>query len=221
MNLIKLAPFLIVLILFSCTTEDEVTSKKIKEKEEPSVFDVTTNTLKDINDLDEKFNRAEELLNREDSVLTKKYLNSISSVLFDSLSPNNLDTILIAMDLNTSFVIQNKYIGKTVVSYTSKIEEIKTKYLGLIMLNNITYHVVSEFSTVQLANTLKGNSFLYFYTKDKELKRSYNLEQPNNLPTSIQGNKLVFNIKGVEKSLTLDEELPIILCLPENLGCYE
>lgn len=44
---------------------------------------------------------------------------------------------------------------------------------------------------------------------------------PNNLPTSIQGNKLVFNIKGIEKSLILDKELLIILCLPENLGCYE
>lgn len=93
MNLIKHAQFLIVLTLFSCTTEDEVTSNKIKEKEGPSVFDVTKDILKTLDNIDDKFELSEELLNKVD---TTNIDFKIEPVYFDSSKDTSGLKVIIA-----------------------------------------------------------------------------------------------------------------------------
>lgn len=210
MNLIKLEPFLILLILFSCNTEDEVTSKKIKEKEEPSVFDVTTNTLKAINDLDEKFKRAEELL---------KNIDSSNSVI--PLNNQIRDTVFYAKNLTFNDIVKPELIGKVQMYGDSKEVENFIEYLGVIKVGIKKYHVISKYSTIQFVISKRGRSSVLFLDDRKNEVKSYDLEMPNNLPVSIQDNMLIFNVSGQKKSIIIESELPITLCLPENLGCYE
>lgn len=210
MNLIKLAPFLILLILFSCTTEEDVTSKKVKEKEEPSAFDVTTNTLKAINDLDDKFKHAEELL---------KNMDSSNSIL--PLNNQIRDTVFYVGNVTFNDVVKPELIGEVQVYGNPKEVENFIEYLGMIKVGIKKYHIISKYSTIQLAISKRGRSSVLFLDENKTEVKSYNLEQPTNLPTSIQDNMLTFNVDGQEKSIVIESELPRMLCLPENLGCYE
>lgn len=89
MKYIKSILFICSLSLFSCSSENETTTEKIKE--EPSVFDVTRDFLKGINDLNKASEDAKKLLKSIDSSIEKsKDFNKIQPVYFDSNS--NEDT---------------------------------------------------------------------------------------------------------------------------------
>lgn len=86
MNLIKSVPFLSILILFSCGTEDEVENEK--KLNEASAVGVTIDILNTLNDLEEMKKELEVLLNKEDSVLKDFKFNKIEPIYFDSSKDN-------------------------------------------------------------------------------------------------------------------------------------
>ena len=95
MKYIKSILFICSLSLFSCSSENETTAEKIKE--DPSVFDVTRDLLKGINDLNKASEDAKKLLKSIDSSIEKsKGLNKIEPVYFDSSKDTSGLKVIIA-----------------------------------------------------------------------------------------------------------------------------
>jgi hypothetical protein len=202
----------------SCSSEDKNISEVGRKK---TVFDVTANTLKAMNELSKAFEDAERLLNNTDSLNDSTNKTSISPEYINSLKFETKDTIRYSEDVTLNDIVNTELKGKVQIYGNPEEVENFMEYLGKIVIDKKEFYVISKFSTIQLAISKRGRSSVLFLDMNKEVVKNYDLEMPNCLPVSIKNNQLIFNVKGIEHSLSIDKELSIMLCLPSNLGCYE
>jgi hypothetical protein len=101
-------------------------------------------------------------------------------------------------------------------------QEDVVKYLGILIdLNEIyQYHLITNFTTIQLADGRKGKSRLVFINDELSEIKIYEFNARNELPIKIENNTLIFNTAGIKKGIQLKGGLPIMLCVPDG-GCYE
>lgn len=101
-------------------------------------------------------------------------------------------------------------------------QEDVVKYLGILIdLNEIyQYHIITNFTTLQLADGRKGKSRLVFINDELSEIKIYEFNARNELPIKIENNTLIFNTAGIKKGIQLKGGLPIMLCVPDG-GCYE
>lgn len=101
-------------------------------------------------------------------------------------------------------------------------QEDVVKYLGILNdLNEIyQYHLITNFTTLQLADGRKGKSRLVFINDELSEIKIYEFSARNELPIKIENNTLIFNTAGIKKGIQLKGGLPIMLCVPDG-GCYE
>ena len=101
-------------------------------------------------------------------------------------------------------------------------QEDVVKYLGILIdLNEIyQYHLITNFTTLQLADGRKGKSQLVFINDELSEIKIYEFNARNELPIKIENNTLIFNTAGIKKGIQLKGGLPIMLCVPDG-GCYE
>ena len=101
-------------------------------------------------------------------------------------------------------------------------QEDVVKYLGILNdLNEIyQYHLITNFTTLQLADGRKGKSLLVFINDELSEIKIYEFSARNELPIKIENNTLIFNTTGIKKGIQLKGGLPIMLCVPDG-GCYE
>lgn len=101
-------------------------------------------------------------------------------------------------------------------------QEDVVKYLGILIdLNEIyQYHLITNFTTLQLADGRKGKSRLVFINDELSEIKIYEFSARNELPIKIENNTLIFNTAGIKKGIQLKGGLPIMLCVPDG-GCYE
>lgn len=144
-------------------------------------------------------------------------------ILFGSLVP-----FLIAFghpdDNDYSFkkYIKTELIGKKQVFIDRDSTIFETTYLGILNMkegniqsNAINYHVFAQFYSVQAAISRHGHSRIVFVDASGKTIRIYTLGMPNELPTAISDNALVF-----ETGVVRNSSLPELFCIPES-GCYE
>lgn len=96
-----------------------------------------------------------------------------------------------------------------------------TKYLGELRFSSgARYRVVAQFRTVQAAIEKHGHSSVTIRDTVGKIVRTYQLDFPEQLPTGVINNKLVFHFGNKRYLLPLEEKLPVLLCIPLDQGCY-
>ena len=124
---------------------------------------------------------------------------------------------------NKEFIsfVKNDSIGKEQITGNEKHIQFFTKYLGKLELpNKNNYYVITQFYTVQAALVKHGHSRIIFLDNDKKTIKIYVLDMRNQLPLSIVRNALIFKFDNKKYKLRIKAELPSMLCLPNNIGCY-
>lgn len=112
-------------------------------------------------------------------------------------------------------------IGIKQIEIDADSTKIERTYLGKLALSDsmhnisINYHVITEFRLILTATSQKGKSCLLFIDEKGYLVRQYNMDLPNELPTAIKHNLLLFG----DRPLILSH-LPDLLCMP-NGACFE
>jgi hypothetical protein len=96
-----------------------------------------------------------------------------------------------------------------------------TNYLGEIRFGSgKRYRVLTRFRTVQAAIEKHGHSSVIVRDTTGRVVRIYHPDRPEQLPTGLIGNKLVFHFGNRRYLIPLEEKLPVQLCLPANQGCF-
>ena len=119
--------------------------------------------------------------------------------------------------MNYKRYLDKNLIGKIQQEINVDSTIFETTYLGILKVNNNKYHILSQFYTVKMANGRRGNSKVFFTNAEGEIERVYHLDMPDELPTSIENNRLKLRDLLFEN---YTEELPNLLCVPHS-GCYE
>lgn len=121
----------------------------------------------------------------------------------------------------TSFLKDELLNVEHIVNSKDNQEDV-VKYLGILIdLNEIyQYHLITNFTTLQLAGGRKGKSRLVFINDELSEIKIYEFSARNELPIKIENNTLIFNTAGIKKGIQLKGGLPIMLCVPDG-GCYE
>lgn len=107
------------------------------------------------------------------------------------------------------------------VSNAGRPTEPFTKYLGELQFSSgKRYRVVAQYRTVQAAIEKHGHSSVTIRDTTGKIVRTYQLDFPEQLPTGVLNNKLVFHFGNKRYLLPLEEKLPVLLCIPRDQGCY-
>lgn len=112
-------------------------------------------------------------------------------------------------------------IGVKQIEFDTDSTKFERTYLGKLVLSDsmhsksINYHVITEFRIIPAATSQKGMSCLLFIDDNGYLVRQYNMDLPNELPTSIKDNLLLFGYRPLRLT-----HLPDLLCIPRG-GCFE
>jgi hypothetical protein len=134
----------------------------------------------------------------------------------------NTEYIICQSDSNFRKYLKVSMIGKKKVEIDSDSTIFKTTYLGKLEMKelgfhskDITYNVLSQFYSVKAANNRHGHSILIFTDEIGKVIRKYTFNLPNELPTAIKNNGLVFG-NQVLRYLSL----PPVFCIPSG-ECFE
>ncbi len=113
-------------------------------------------------------------------------------------------------------------IGQKQIETDSDSTLFETTYLGKINMKensvhsaNITYHLLSQYYSVQAAIERHGHSRFIFLYESGKTARIYTLDMPEELPIAISDNKIKF-LTGTVRYVSL----PPLFCIP-NGSCYE
>ena len=113
--------------------------------------------------------------------------------------------------------IEQELIGEEQIEKSDNRQNYTT-YLGVVKDSDgkDIFHVLSQFYTIQAAISKHGHSRIAFIDMDLRTQRIYEVSMPNELPTSVINQDLVFE-KG---RIKIEKSLPAYLCIPQK-GCYE
>lgn len=139
-------------------------------------------------------------------------------LLFISVSPH---AICQQVDEFKKFLIID-LVGKKQLEMGQDSTSFETIYLGKLDMKegsfhskSITYHVLTQFSSVQTAIEKHGHSRLIFTDEDGKTIKIYTFDLPEELPTRIKNNGLTFG------EITISYmSLPDLFCVP-NGACFE
>ena len=120
----------------------------------------------------------------------------------------------------------SKYISDSLIDTVSvsMVDHNKSeiRYLGILKLlgSNDTFHVLTDFTIlgIGIMPSPRGNSKIFFMSTDRKKGLYHSLNLPEELPHKIENNQLVFQHDSTKIRLSIAEELPLILCIPE-IGC--
>ncbi len=118
--------------------------------------------------------------------------------------------------------LNDDLIGEKQIEIDQDSTLFETIYLGQLDMKegsfhskSVTYHVLSQFYSVQAAISRHGHSRLIFLDETGQTTRIYVFSMPKELPTSISNNGLTFG-KQTIKYLSL----PDSFCIPAG-ECYD
>jgi hypothetical protein len=165
-----------------------------------------------------------------DPVTTNKQIGSDQSMPITVLSTAETDsaeTIALNSQNQETFTFYTSFLKDELLNVELTVnskdnQEDVVKYLGTLNdLNALNqYHLITNFTTLQLADGRKGKSLLVFITNELSKIKIYEFSARNELPIKIENNTLIFNTAGINKGIQLKGGLPIMLCVPDG-GCYE
>lgn len=147
----------------------------------------------------------------------KKRLEKFDDVRTSSESDMETDHSELQKDFKV--FVDSSRIGEEQISGHPDTVQTFIRYLGRVTLES-KYHVLTEFRTVQAAISKHGHSRIVFLDEDKITVRIYSVDMPEQLPVELQSNELVFQFNGMFHRLGLSGDLPPLLCLPNEQGCY-
>lgn len=113
-------------------------------------------------------------------------------------------------------------VGKKQLEMGQDSTSFETIYLGKLDMKegsfhskSITYHVLTQFSSVQAAIEKHGHSRLIFTDEDGKTIKIYTFDLPEELPAGIKNNGLTFG-----KTTMRYFSLPDLFCIPSG-ACFE
>ena len=118
--------------------------------------------------------------------------------------------------------INDDLLGKKQIEIDQDSTIFETTYLGFVNMKegnfhskSVTYHVFSQFYSVQAAIVRHGHSILIFVDETGKTIRIYVFNMPEELPTSITNNGLTFGTQTIRYL-----SLPDSFCIT-NGECYD
>ncbi len=118
--------------------------------------------------------------------------------------------------------VSSSLVGEKQMEMVEDSSQVETTYLGKLDMKKgdfhstpITYHVLTQFTSVQAAMGKHGHSQLIFTDEDGKVIKIYTFDLPEELPTEIKNNGLIFG-----ETTMRYVSLPDLFCLP-NGACFE
>ena len=137
------------------------------------------------------------------------------------LKPVQIDSFEIDYQkLDLKPFINKMLLGKEQITGNPKETEYFTRYIGIIEVGKINYHVLSQFYAVQAAVSKHGHSRIMLLDKNIKIRKIYELSMPDELPSAIRSNELIWIMNNKKYSVNLGAEIPQMICIPNNKGCY-
>lgn len=114
------------------------------------------------------------------------------------------------------------FVGEKQIDIAQDSTVLETIYLGKLDMKegdfhskSVTYHVLTQFTTVQAAIGKHGHSRLIFTGEDGKVIKIYTVDLPEELPTGIKNNGLTFG-----ETTMRYVSLPDLFCIP-NGACFD